>query len=43
MRDKFRLQGGDIVASTPEQFGELIKSETARWGKIIREKNIGMD
>lgn len=43
MRDKFRLQGGDIVASTPEQFGELIKSETARWGKIIREKNIRAD
>jgi len=42
-RDKFRLQGGDIVASTPEQFGELIKSESARWGKIIREKNIRID
>jgi len=43
MKDKFRLQGGDIVASTPEQFGELIKSESAKWGKIIREKNIRID
>ncbi len=43
MKDKFRLQGGDIVASTPEQFGELIKSESAKWGKIIREKNIKID
>jgi len=43
MKEKFALQGGDIVASTPEQFGELIKSETARWGKIIREKNIKID
>jgi len=43
MREKFRLQGGEIVASTPEQFGDLIKSETAKWGKIIREKNIRID
>jgi tripartite-type tricarboxylate transporter receptor subunit TctC len=43
MKDKFRLQGGDIVASTPEQFGELIRSESARWGKMIREKNIRID
>src|SRR2546427_9032720 len=43
MKDKLTLQGGDIVASTPEQFGELIKSETVRWGEIIREKNIRID
>jgi len=43
MKEKFRLQGGEIVASTPEQFGGLIKSETAKWGKIIREKNIRID
>ncbi|HKB61847.1 MAG TPA: tripartite tricarboxylate transporter substrate binding protein [Burkholderiales bacterium] len=43
MKDKFRLQGGDIVASTPEQFGELIRSESAKWGKVIRERNIRID
>ena len=43
MKEKFRLQGAEIVASTPEQFGDLIKSETAKWGKIIREKNIRID
>jgi len=43
MKDKFRLQGGDIVASTSEQFGELIRSESAKWGKIIRERNIRID
>ena len=43
MKDKFRLQGGDIVAGTPEQFGELIRSESAKWGKMIREKNIRID
>ncbi len=43
MKDKFRLQGGDIVAGTPEQFGELIRTESAKWGKVIREKHIRID
>jgi tripartite-type tricarboxylate transporter receptor subunit TctC len=43
MKQKFALQGADIVASTPEQFGELIRAESAKWGKIIREKNISID
>jgi tripartite-type tricarboxylate transporter receptor subunit TctC len=43
MREKFEVQSAEIVASTPEQFGELIRSETAKWGRIIREKNIRVD
>ena len=43
VKDKFDIQAADIVASTPEQFGELIRSESAKWGKIIREKNIRID
>ena len=43
IKDRFVIQGGDIVASTPEQFGELIRSESAKWGKVIREKNIKID
>jgi tripartite-type tricarboxylate transporter receptor subunit TctC len=43
MKEKFDTQSGEIVASTPEYFGELIKSESAKWGKIIREKNIRVD
>src|SRR5712691_1486183 len=43
MKEKFDVQSAEIVASTPEQFGELIKSETVKWGKIIREKNIRVD
>jgi tripartite-type tricarboxylate transporter receptor subunit TctC len=43
MKEKFDAQAAEIVASTPEQFAELIKSESAKWGKIIREKNIRVD
>jgi tripartite-type tricarboxylate transporter receptor subunit TctC len=43
VKEKFDIQAADIVASSPEQFGELIKSESAKWGRIIREKNIRID
>jgi tripartite-type tricarboxylate transporter receptor subunit TctC len=43
VKDKFDVQAADIAASSPEQFGELIKSESAKWGRIIREKNIRID
>jgi tripartite-type tricarboxylate transporter receptor subunit TctC len=43
VKARFDAQSAEIVASTPEQFGELIKSESAKWGKVIREKHIRID
>jgi len=33
--------GFDPVASTPEEFAQWIRTEIVRWGKVIREANIG--
>jgi tripartite-type tricarboxylate transporter receptor subunit TctC len=43
IKAKFDAQSAEIVASTPEQFGDLIKSESTKWGKIIREKQVRID
>src|SRR5204863_10203387 len=43
VKSRFDTQSAETVASTPEKFGELIKSETVKWGKIIREKNIRVE
>jgi tripartite-type tricarboxylate transporter receptor subunit TctC len=43
VKTRFDAQSAEIVASTPEQFGELIKAESTRWGKVIREKDIRID
>ncbi len=43
VKTRFDVQSAEIVASTPEQFGELIKAESAKWGKVIREKDIRID
>ena len=40
VREKLVAAGSDPVGSTPEEFLAFIKSELARWGKIIRENNI---
>ena len=43
VKSRLDTQSAEIVASTPEQFGELIRIESAKWGKVIREKNIRTD
>jgi tripartite-type tricarboxylate transporter receptor subunit TctC len=39
-RSRLTEVGFDPVTNTPDQFAELIKMETIRWGKVIREANI---
>jgi tripartite-type tricarboxylate transporter receptor subunit TctC len=41
-RERLAALGFDPVASTPEQFSEWIKAEIAKWGKVIRDGNIGV-
>lgn len=43
IRDKMVAIGTEPVGSAPEDFGQYIKSETAKWGRIIREGNIRPD
>jgi len=38
--DRLLALGFDPVASTPDQFADWLKSELAKWGKVIREANI---
>ena len=40
MREKFISMGAEPVGSSQEQFGAFIKSEMAKWGKVIRDANI---
>jgi tripartite-type tricarboxylate transporter receptor subunit TctC len=37
---RLTAEGGEAVGSTPEYFGDYIKSETARWAKIIKDAKI---
>lgn len=36
MRDRFKNDGTDIIGNTPEEFGDFVKAEIAKWGMIVR-------
>ena len=40
VKEKMQTSGFDAKSSTPGQFAEFIKAETALWGKVIREAKI---
>jgi tripartite-type tricarboxylate transporter receptor subunit TctC len=42
-RGKLEALGYEIVAGSPDDFGALIRSESARWEKVIRERGITME
>jgi tripartite-type tricarboxylate transporter receptor subunit TctC len=43
VKKKLNDQGTDVLGSTPEQFGALIKSDLARWAPIIKESGAKLD
>jgi tripartite-type tricarboxylate transporter receptor subunit TctC len=40
MRDIIAKEGGDVIASTPEELGAHLRSEIARYAKVIKAGNI---
>ena len=36
LREKFIQQGADPVANTPDEFGQYMRDETAKWAKIVK-------
>ncbi len=43
MREKIRGQFLELWTSTPEEFTAVIKSDLAKWGKIVRESGARID
>jgi len=40
LREKLSQQGMEVELMSPDRFAEVLKSDVARWGKIIREAGI---
>jgi tripartite-type tricarboxylate transporter receptor subunit TctC len=40
MKERQAVLGNDIVAGTPEEFGQRIKAELALWARVIKAANI---
>ncbi len=40
VRSKLRASGAEPAASSPAELALLLKNDTAKWGKVIRDKKI---
>jgi tripartite-type tricarboxylate transporter receptor subunit TctC len=40
VKDLFHASGADPVGNTPEEFSSLVKSEVAKWGKVVTAAGI---
>ena len=40
MKTAFERDGADIVIMDPKPFGDFIKVEYQKWGKVIRDLNL---
>jgi tripartite-type tricarboxylate transporter receptor subunit TctC len=43
LRDKLQDAGFDVVASTPDAYGKLIRSEIDRWSAVVKAQGIKVD
>jgi tripartite-type tricarboxylate transporter receptor subunit TctC len=43
LRKKLDDEGADAAGGTPEQFATLIREETPRWGKVVKESGARID
>jgi tripartite-type tricarboxylate transporter receptor subunit TctC len=43
VRDKIRVEGGDVMGGAPEQFAAMIKAEIPRWGIVVKESGAKID
>ena len=43
MNDRFVALGAELVSSTPADFAVYIKSEMAKWGKVIKDAGVKID
>ncbi len=42
-KERMQKAGFEPLANTPEKFAEFVKTETVRWGKVIRDAKLSLD
>jgi tripartite-type tricarboxylate transporter receptor subunit TctC len=43
LRERLAAQGADIVGGTPEDFGKVIRSDFAKWAKVVKASGAKVD
>jgi tripartite-type tricarboxylate transporter receptor subunit TctC len=42
-RESFARLGAEVLESTPEEFDKLMRSETAKWSRVVRDAGVKID
>ncbi len=42
-KEKLAILGAEPVGGTPEQFANVVRSETAKWAKVIKDANVKVE
>ena len=43
VQERFKGEGGDIVANTPEEFAAFIRKEVPKWSKVVKDAGVKVD
>jgi tripartite-type tricarboxylate transporter receptor subunit TctC len=43
LRERLASQGADVVGGTPEEFAKVIRSDFAKWAKVVKESGAKVD
>jgi len=43
VQQRFAEQGAEVIGNSPEQMGRFMRSEAARWAKVIKDANVTVD
>ena len=43
VRERMVSLGMEVAGSTPEELGALVKSDIAKWSKVIKEAGVRVD
>ncbi len=41
--EKWRSYGGELKAMTPTEFSAFLKTDSAKWGQVVRQANVKLD
>ena len=43
MAERIAREGADVIASSPEQFGAYMKTELAKWAKVVKDNGLKVE
>jgi tripartite-type tricarboxylate transporter receptor subunit TctC len=43
MADRIAREGAEVIASSPEAFGAFMRTEIAKWAKVVKDNGLKVE